>query len=501
MESKFNLLKEKLGEVADFQATASVLHWDQQTYMPKGGALARANAMSTIEKTAHERFVSDEIGKLLDELRPWSETKGYDSFEAGLIRVAGRDYEKAKKIPSELVAEFSRETSFAIEAWGKAKSSSDFSIFRPHLEKIVGLNIRKADALGYKDSPYDALLDEFEPGTKKSDIQASFGKLRQGLVPIIKEINSRQDKVTNAVLEQEFDENTQFAFACEVVKALGYDLSKGRQDRSAHPFTTGFSINDVRITTRVRKNFLPSALFASMHECGHALYSQGSDQSFERTPLNDGASLGVHESQSRMWENLVGRSRHFCTWLLPRLKKSFPSQFSRLDAEGLYRAVNKSGPSLIRVEADEVTYNLHVMLRFEIECDLLEGKLKVEDAPAAWNEKMEKYIGIKPADDAHGVLQDIHWALGTIGYFPTYTLGNIMSVQFYNKALSEIPDLPSRIEAGDFHVLLDWLRENIHRHGRKYTPDELLQRVVKSGLDIEPYLNYIRTKYSRLYGF
>ncbi len=501
MENKYKLLKEKLGEIADINSANNLLQWDQQTYMPKGGASARAESISVLSRIAHEKFTAQETGRLINESRSWAENKGFDSDEAALLRVVVRDYEKAVKIPADFVAELSKEVSVAMEAWQNAKAKSDFSLFKDHLKKIVELNKRKAEILGYKESLYDALLDEFEPDMTKAQVKKAFKELRDGLVSIVQKIAKKQDRISNSIFNQDIDEKKQFKFTRGIVEALGYDFNRGRQDLSSHPFSVDLSLNDVRITTRVQKNWFPGALYASIHECGHALYAQGVNQAYERTPLSGGASFGIHESQSRMWENIVARSMQFCGWILPKLTKEFPEQFGKVSVEQLYGAANKAGPSLVRVEADEVTYNLHILLRFEIETDLLEGRLKVEDVPVVWNEKMEKYLGIRPEKDADGVLQDIHWSLGSMGYFPTYTLGNIIAVQLFNKALSDIPGLYSTFERGEFKPLLAWLRDNIHVHGRKYTPNELLKRVLNDTLQVAPFLRYIEEKYSMIYGF
>jgi carboxypeptidase Taq len=499
MEEKLRKLKELLARVSDLEAAAAVLNWDQETYMPPGGAEARAEQIATLSKLAHEFFTSDEIGSLLGTLVPQARRWDYDSNEASLVRVTKRDYDKAVKLPSELVAELARTGALAKQAWQKAKESSDFSLFRPHLEKIVELCIKKAEALGYEDRIYDALLDEYEPGMKTSHVERIFTDLRAELVPIVQAI-AECEKPDDSFLHQEYDERAQWDFGLEVIKDFGFDLENGRQDVSAHPFTTAFSVRDVRLTTRIRKDYLPSALFGTLHECGHGLYDQGFDSELERTPLAAGASLGVHESQSRLWENLIGRSRLFWSHYYPRLKKLFPAQLNGVTLESFYQAINRVEPSLIRVEADEVTYNLHIMLRFELENALLEGELKVKDLPKIWEEKMQEYLGIEPPNDAQGVLQDIHWSQAYLGYFPTYSLGNLMSAQLFQQAMKDIPSVPKQIEAGQFGQLLQWLRKNVHRHGRKFTSNELLERITGKPVEAQSYLDYIREKYSDIYG-
>lgn len=500
MDQKLQELKVRLGEIRDLNKAAALLGWDQQTYMPPGGAAARAEQLATLQKTAHDWFIADEIGELLEALSRDEAGWDHGSDEASLARVVSRDYEKARKVPGELVAEFARVSTLAHEAWVKARQASDFSQFQPHLERIVELNVRLAEALGYEDRIYDPLLDQFEPEMKTAQVAGIFDELKGELPPLVKAISESADVVDDSILRQTYDEQKQWDFGLEIIKDFGFDFARGRQDRSVHPFTTSFSINDVRLTTRVDANYLPTALFGTLHECGHGLYEQGVSFDLERTSLDDGASLGVHESQSRLWENLVGRSREFWSHNFPRLQTFFPDQLAGVDVETFYRAINRVEPSFIRVEADEVTYNLHIMLRFELENEMLEGKVKIADLPEAWNAKMETYLGVVPPHDALGVLQDVHWSGGMLGYFPTYSLGNLISVQFFDKAKTDIPSLPDQIAAGEFDELLNWLRENVHRHGRKYTPVELVKRVTGDGLTATNYITYIRSKFSEIYG-
>ena len=500
MEEKLQELKIRLGEIKDLQAAANVLEWDQMTYMPPGGTAARAEQLATLRKMAHALFVSDEIGHLLEELQAETADLDYDSDEACLVRVTARDYERERKIPDWLVAEMAKATALAHEAWVQARAESNYPHFQPHLQKIVDLNIQMAEALGYEDRLYDALLDLFEPEMKTAQVARIFEELKAELVPLVGAIAEKKDAVDDAILFRDYDEEKQWAFGLEVLRQIGFDFERGRQDKSAHPFTTSFSTNDVRLTTRVYRNQFKTALFGSIHEGGHALYEQALSPALERTPLRDGASMGVHESQSRLWENVVGRSRGFWTFYFPRLKEFFPDQLDGMDPETFYKAINKVEPSMIRVEADEVTYNLHIFLRFEIENDMLEGKVKLSDLPEAWNAKMKAYMGIVPANDAEGVLQDVHWSMGTIGYFPTYTLGNLLAVQFYNQALAEIPEISVQIERGEFDPLRTWLKERIHVHGKKFTPADLVKRVTGSKLSARPFVEYVRAKYGDIYG-
>ncbi len=497
--TKLEQLKERLAVVSDLNGAASLLGWDQQTYMPPGGAAARAEQLATLGRLAHEALISDEIGELLEGASAESTGSSSDSDESCLVRVVRRDYEKARKVPAALVAEIARATSLGMEVWVQARKESSFVLFQPALQRILDLQRDLAQCLGFEESLYDALLDQYEPGMKKSELVRIFSELKVGLVPLVQSISERLDRVDDGVLRKTYPEAAQWEFSLEAARRLGYDFQRGRQDKSVHPFTTSFSVNDVRITTRVDEQFLPTALFGTLHECGHALYEQGISQSLERSPLAGGASLGIHESQSRLWENLVGRSRSFWKFFFVHLRQAFPQNLRDVSPESFYRSINRVEPSLIRVEADEVTYNLHILLRFELECDLVEGRLVLADLPDAWNAGMKASLGVVPSDDAQGVLQDVHWSNGLIGYFPTYSLGNLLSVQLFEKAKSDIPSLAAQIESGNFQALLNWLRENIHQHGRKFLPSQLIDRATGTPLQASPYLRYLREKYSEIY--
>lgn len=498
MEKKLARLKEMLAEIADLNGAASLLGWDQQTYMPPGAAEQRGQQTGTLSKIAHQIGTSPEMGKLLEDLRPYAERLDPDSDDARLIQFAIRDFERATRVPPEFIVEQNRVLAVANRAWAEARQQADFEHFRPHMEKIMELTHRFVSFFPPADHPYDILLDNFEPGMKTADVRAIFDALRPHQVELIQAIAARP-QVDDSFLHQPFDEKKQWDFGLEVITRFGYDWSRGRQDKSAHPFTGGPGLHDVRITTRVDPNFLNTMLFGTMHECGHALYDQGTDPALARTNLLGGASLAIHESQSRMWENLVGRSLPFWEHFYPRLQEYFP-QLRELPLQRFYQGINKVQPSLIRVEADEATYNLHIMLRLEIELALIEGKLQVRDLPAYWSAKMQEYLGIVPPNDAVGVLQDIHWSWGLFGYFSTYALGNLISAQLWEKINADIPDLADRIRAGKFEALRGWLREKIHRHGRKFMPQELIQRVTGSKIDAAPYMRYLRRKYSDIYG-
>lgn len=491
------LLRERLATISDLSAAAAVLNWDQQTYMPEGGVVGRAEQLSTLSRLAHEMLASDETGELLDSV----EEPEPGTEEAAALRVARREYDRATKLPSRLVADLSRAKAIAEPAWAAARAGSDYSAFAPHLEKIVPLTREAAECLGYEDHPYDALLDLYEPGATKGNLQEMFDGLKAGLVPMIHAISTGLDEDRSSPLHGPFDEAKQEAFGRAVISAFGYDWTRGRQDRAVHPFCINFGgPGDVRITTRFDPEWLSPALFATFHEAGHALYEQGVNPAYARTPLSGGTSMGVHESQSRLWENLVGRSRPFWAHYYPRLRKTFPEALGDTDLEAFYRAINDVRPSEIRVEADELTYNLHILLRFELEVALLEESLSITDLPEAWNAKMEEYLGVTPADDARGVLQDVHWAAGLFGYFPTYTIGNVLSVQLFDTATEQRPEIADGIGRGEFGDLREWLRENVHRHGSRYDPDELIQRVTGRPLDTGPYLGYLRRKFGELYG-
>ncbi|HIE24814.1 MAG TPA: carboxypeptidase M32, partial [Anaerolineales bacterium] len=476
----------------------AVLGWDQQTYMPAGGAEARGHQLSTLGSLTHQKFTSEEIGKLIEELKAELSDADSDSDDARYIKVLSKDYEKATKVPSEYMAKFARLTAQAHETWAKAREASDFSIFQADLEEIIEMRKEYISFFPPADHPYDTLLDEFEPGMKTAEVQEIFSVLRERQVELLKNI-AEAKQVNDDFMHINYPEKQQWDFGVEVATAFGYDWNRGRQDKSVHPFTTSFSINDVRITTRFMEDFFPSALFGTMHEAGHGLYELGINQEYERTPLTGGASLGVHESQSRLWENLVGRSMPFWENFYPRLQEIFPSQLGNIALPDFYKGINKVESSLIRVEADEATYNMHIMLRLELEIAMIEGSVETKDLPELWNAKVEKYLGITPSNDAEGVLQDIHWSFGGLGYFSTYALGNLISVQLWEKMKESIPDIDEQIRQGKFDTLLGWLRENIHLHGRKYEPQELVQKVTGSKITPEPYLHYLENKYSEIY--
>ena len=501
MHPKYFELKTRLAEIHDLNKIGWVLGWDQRTMMPAKGAAVRAEQLATLQRVAHEKFISDEIGRLLDDLRLYEESLPYDSDEASLIRVTRYDYEKARRIPAELRAEIARAAAQANPVWIEARKKSDFAMFLPHLQKNVELKHKYVECFDDTnvEHVYDILLDDYERGMKTSEVRALFAELKKDLVPLIAAIAEHADAVSDACVHGRFPVEKQRAFCVSILERFGFNSDAWRLDPTVHPFASNSCTTDIRITTRYYEDFLNPALFGSMHECGHGLYENGVSPALERTPLCRGASLGLHESQSRMWENLVGRSRPFWKFFYPKLQAAFPDQFSSVDAETFYRAINKVQPSLIRVEADEATYNLHIILRFELEQEIMEGKIALRDLPEVWNARMKSYLGVDVPDDAHGVLQDIHWSSGSIGYFSTYSLGNIISCQIWEKALAAMPDLYEQFERGEFMALREWLRENLHRHGRKFTPKETLQKLVGSGISVGPYVRYLQSKLGEIY--
>jgi carboxypeptidase Taq len=496
---KYNALIARLSEIGHIGKAMAVLGWDQQCYMPPGGAHERAGQFGVLGKFTHEMFVADETRKLLEGAEAEADGLDADSDERLTLRAVRRSFDKSVKIPSALVAEMGMQTALAHEVWVKARKASDWNAFSPTLEKLLDLSRQAAEYLGYEDCAYDALLDQYEPGMKTADVERVFDELRPGLVDLVKTL-AAAPPIDDSVLRRDYPQEGQRAFSEFIVRKLGFDFERGRMDTAVHPFCTSFSRNDVRITTRYDLNWLPCALMGSIHETGHALYEQGFDPKDDNTPLSDSASLGFHESQSRLWENIVGRSRAFWNVYLPDLKKQFPGVLDDVDVPTFYRAINKVEPSLIRVEADEVTYNLHIMLRFEMEKSLIDGSLAVKDVPEAWNEKMREYLGITPPNDADGCLQDVHWSGASFGYFPTYSLGTLLSAQLYDKALADNPAISTDLENGEFASLLSWLRENVHKPGRRYLPAELVQRICGEPAQSRSYLKYLNTKFRDVYG-
>ena len=492
-------LKRRLLEIADLRAAEAVLGWDHATYMPTGGAAARGRQSATLSRLAHERFVDPAMGKLIDALSRFAETLPPDHDDACLIRVTRRDYEKATRVPSHYVERASAVGAASYDAWTRARPADDFAAMVPFLEQQLDLTREYSGFFAPYDHIADPHIDDADEGMTTAAIKRLFAELRRELAPIARAI-ADQPVADDSCLHAAFDEAPQLAFGLAVARRFGYDLARGRIDKTHHPFCTTFSLGDVRITTRVRTDDLGDALFSTLHETGHALYEQGVSADLEGTPLGHGTSAGVHESQSRLWENVVGRSRGFWQHYYPRLQEAFPGQLAAVPLDTFYRAINKVTPSLIRTDADEVTYNLHVMLRVDLELELLEGHLRVADLPEAWRARMASDLGVTPPDDREGVLQDVHWySSGFGGQFQSYTIGNILSAQFYAAAVAAHPAIPHEIGRAEFATLHGWLRENLYRHGRKYPPDEVVRRATGQPLTMRPYLDYLRAKYGELY--
>lgn len=490
-----NELKRLLNQVSDLNAAAALMSWDQETQMPPDAARVRGLQMATLAGLSHELFTAPRMKELLEHVQP-----GEDEIDAALVTVTRRDHGKATRLPTEFVEEQSRAASEAHHAWIAARQNDDFASFAPHLEKMVELARRYADHQGYEDHPYDALIDDYEPGIQVAQVRSIFADLRDRTLPLLRRIVAAGDATDYSVLSRPFPAADQRRFGLKIAQeAFGLMPSFSRLDESAHPFQTNFSRDDIRVTTRFDEHYFPMSLFGTWHETGHAMYEHGVAARLERTPLSRGASLGVHESQSRMFENLLGRSRPFWQRHFDEFAQVAPEVARGQDAESLYRAVNRVRPDLIRVEADEVTYNFHIMLRFELELALLEGTLSVRDLPEAWNARMQELLGVTPPNDAQGVLQDIHWSSGLIGYFPTYTLGNLLSVQLLDAARQD-PQIAAEVDRAEYGRLREWLVQNVHQYGRSRTPGEITLAATGKALSADAYVKYLEAKYSDIYG-
>ncbi|MBN1423719.1 carboxypeptidase M32 [Candidatus Fermentibacteria bacterium] len=499
MREKLAELKRLLGEVSDLNAAAAVLYWDQVTQMPPQGASARGRQSATLSRLSHQLLTSPQVGRLLDELAPYGETLPHDCDEASLLRVARRDWDRATKVPSSFIAELSAHQSETYEVWSRAKEAADFPRVAEHLKRTVELSRRLAGFFPGFDHIVDPLIEEHDPGMTVATLRPLFAELRMGLAPLVERI-AACDPADEACLHLGYPRAEQAAFCTFLQKRIGYDFSRGRREISPHPFTISFGVNDVRLTVRIREDDLGEALFAAIHETGHALYEMGVSPDLDGGLLAGGVSSGMHESQSRLWENIVGRSRPFWAFFYPRLQGAFPGQLDDVALETFYRAINAVRPSLIRTEADELTYNLHVMIRFDLECQLLEGSLSVLDLPDAWNARYEQDLGVTPPSDREGVLQDVHWFGGIVGgAFQGYTLGNVMAAQIHGAALAAHPNIEHDMEHGRCDTLLGWLGEHIYRHGRKFQPEELIRRATGAPLSVRPYMRYLATKYGELY--
>ncbi|HET8752619.1 MAG TPA: carboxypeptidase M32 [Gaiellaceae bacterium] len=494
MADALEQLKERLAEVTDLGKVTRLLSWDQQTVMPPAGTGHRADQTATVQRLAHELFTDPAVGRLLDELRPLEDSLDPDSDDAALIRLVRRDYEKAVNVPASLRAAMARAAAEARPVWVKAKAEADFPSFLPALERIVELKLEYVDRVADGAAErYDVLLDDYEPQTTTAEVRTLFAELKPPLVELIAELRERD--VDDSFLHGEFPPDRQRAIAHEVIELFGHRPDSWRIDPTEHPFASGPGRDDIRITTNYHPDSLES-LFSTMHEYGHGLYGHQLPQHLERLPTGQACSLGIHESQSRLWENLVGRSLPFWRRFYPRLQETYPEQLGGVDLERFHAGIHAVKPDLIRIQADEVTYGMHVMLRFELEQDIVEGRVELRDLPQRWNEKMWEYLEVEVPDDGRGVLQDVHWSGGSIGYFSTYLLGTVASVQIWEAAGRDLPELEEQVGCGEFAPLRQWLGEHVHALGRKYSPQETLRRATGSPLRAQPYLDYLRATYA-----
>jgi carboxypeptidase Taq len=493
--SDYEKYKTQLRRLADINFASAVLSWDQETYMPPKGADHRASQLATLAGLAHAQATDKALGELLENLQA---DASLDLVQKNNVTHSLRTFKKTQKYSAEFVEALSRAISEAFQAWQTAKKENSFAHFAPHLEKLVALRREECEFVGYESHPYDALLDEYEPGLTTAEVEKLFDEVRTDLVPFVKAIAACKQN-SNAVLQKNYAKDKQWEFGLHLLRIMGYDFDAGRQDISMHPFTINFGSNDVRVTTRVDENDLADMVTGSVHEGGHALYEQGLPESEYGLPSGEAVSLGIHESQSRLWENNVGRSLEYWNAVWPELKKLFPEQTADTTAHTFFEALNVVQPSFIRVNADELTYHFHIMIRFEVEKALIEGSLAVNDVPAFWNKRYKDYLGIDVSSDAEGCLQDVHWSHGSFGYFPTYSLGSFYAAQFYSAAEKAIPTLTQQISNGDLLPLREWLRENIHQYGKQFSASELCERISGEPLQFSYFMNYARKKYAHLY--
>ena len=498
----YDELIKRLREVTLLSSCASVLGWDERTYMPRDGAKHRADQLGLLSGMAHEKFTDPKTGDLLSELEQSDLIKDENSVEAVNIRETRHEYDKHVKLSRELVEELTKTTTLAQGEWVIARKNRDFKHFLPWLEKVLNLTIRKAEAYGYEGEPYNALMDDYEKGATVEEVSTTFEDLRKDLVVLLKKIKDAPKKPDVSIVERAYDVGMQKVFGESVAQAMGYSFNSGRLDITDHPFCTGIGPGDTRITTRYNPKRLNDALFGIMHEAGHGLYEMGIDkEKYFGTPMGESTSLGIHESQSRMWENQVGRSREFWCYFFPQAQRIFKPSLDGIKLDDFYKAINNVAPSYIRVEADEATYNLHILLRYELEREMMKGNLKPVDISAEWNKRFKDYFGIEIDNVSNGCLQDVHWSAGLIGYFPTYCLGNLYSAQFFAQAKKEIPDLMTQLEQGTLINLREWLRENIHLQANRYRANKLCEKVTGKPLSHKPLMDYMNAKYSEIYGF
>jgi carboxypeptidase Taq len=497
-QKSIDILRERLHEVSHLGGALALLHWDQEVNMPAKGAEARAQAISYLSAIVHNKFVAINEDGLLTKLKRALDNSKIRGKEATIISETWRSYEREKKLPEVFVKELAETEARSQTVWAEARAKNDFKLWLPWLEKIVKLKRQEAKYVGYQDSPYDALLDTYEPGMTTAQATLILNDLKDFLVPFLQKIKSSQTKIDSKRILGKFPIGQQKTFNELIAQKLGFDLEAGRLDKSVHPFSTNFHPTDVRMTTRYRENDVLYSIGSTIHETGHSLYEQNLPPEHFGTPLAEAVSLGIHESQSRLWENNIGKSLAFWRYLYPKLQKEFPLPFKKLSLPDFYQIINQVTPSLIRTEADEVTYNLHIILRFEIEREMIEGTLELKDLPQIWQSKMKEYLGIEVPSDKLGVLQDVHWSGGGIGYFPTYSFGNLYAAQFYSQMKEDLPKLDQQIAKGNFKVINNWLKTNIHRHGKTYSALDLIKKVTGEPLTSRHFTDYLQAKYKKM---
>lgn len=500
-QDAYNQLVARMKEVALLESSAGVLGWEERTYMPPAGAELRSEQLSLLAGLHHEKFVDPSVGDLIRQVEESDLVSDPESVVTANMRELRYSYDKQTKLPKTLVEEITRVTTLAQGEWGRARKNNDFKSFQSRLDEVINLTRQAAEAYGYEGEPYNALLDVYEPGAKTEEVASVFEELRKDLVELLGRIKDAPKKPDESIIERDYPIEKQKLFGETVAAAIGFDFNAGRLDITTHPFCAGFGPGDTRITTRYNPNRLNDSLFGTMHESGHALYEMGIEKKkYYGMPMSEAASLGIHESQSRMWENQVGRSREFWVYFFPQAQRIFREALGSVALDDFYGAINTVKPSYIRVEADEATYNLHILLRFEIERAVIKGDLQTKDLPGEWNSRFKKYFGIEVDKDSNGVLQDVHWSAGLMGYFPTYCLGNLYSAQFFAKVKEDMPDLTEQFSRGEFTGLLSWLRTNIHQHGRRFRANALCEKVTGKPLSHKPLIDYMNRKYGEIYG-
>jgi carboxypeptidase Taq len=491
----YTLFKEKMQQIADVRNAMAVLGWDQETYLPEKGAAFRGQQLTTLSTIAHEMFTATELGEVLQELRQRGDLT---PVQRRNVELSLEDYEKNRKYPSSFVADLAQTTNACYHAWIKARKAGSYAEFEPVLAKMVQLKQQETHILGYEGHPYNALLNEYEKGATTTMLDAIFNDVKQALTPLLRRIE-QQPQVRKDFLQLHYNRDKQWKLGIALLKDMGYDMAAGRQDVSEHPFTTSFSPQDVRVTTRIDENDFGNMTWSCIHEGGHALYEQGLPPEEYGLPCGEAASLGIHESQSRLWENNVGRSLAFWQHYYPQLQQTFPENLQNIPLSDFYKGINQVQPSLIRTEADELTYHFHVMIRYEIEKGLLEGTYSTKDLNSVWNRYYQEYLHVTVPDDTKGILQDIHWSHGSFGYFPTYSLGSFYAAQIFAAAQQQLPDLTQAIAGGQYSALLGWLRKQIHQYGRYYTSNELCEKVTGKKLDFQFFLQYAEEKFGKIY--